>query len=336
MVSTEDVPSLLTALSSSFINIPDHLYITRATKAKVEHRYTHVLRRRAFDCLLFDYDEEFSSSIAEERLREGSLMISCRSGEDVAEKFDNLIETYAQDIGKDGALSVIAVLLPLANRVSKPSWSLLGYGKLPPAPTLTRELLDELEVFKETPLLAPADSHRYTYYPPHLFTGCAISVTDSAFSDLSSLDGSPGFSYESHYPIVDADTCRQAPSTAGGSYYAKAAKNDRVQSSQSTLYGALTNPHSSHDMQLSLELPLLDIAPISFDYTKTCLINSENSGAASSDPSFLADNVDSGFNGKSDSELVSRPDSGFAEDIKEIDSSGQRSFQPVSWELKRR
>ena len=37
---------------------------------------------------------------------------------------------------------------------------------------------------------------------------------------------------------------------------------------QSNLYGALTNPRQSDDLRVSLELPPIDLAPVSFDFTR--------------------------------------------------------------------
>ena len=33
----------------------------------------------------------------------------------------------------------------------------------------SKEILDEEEIFKDTPLLAPPDCSKYTYYPPYVF-----------------------------------------------------------------------------------------------------------------------------------------------------------------------
>ena len=60
MVSTESVYSLITELSGTFAHASTPFYTTKAKKRQLLKKQTDHLRRRAFDCLLFDYDEEFS------------------------------------------------------------------------------------------------------------------------------------------------------------------------------------------------------------------------------------------------------------------------------------
>lgn len=42
----------------------------------------------------------------------------------------------------------------------------------------------------------------------------------------------------------------------------------RLTESQTNLYGALSNPYICEDLQSYLELPPIDLAPASFDYSK--------------------------------------------------------------------
>lgn len=43
-------------------------------------------------------------------------------------------------------------------------------------------------------------------------------------------------------------------------------RSDRIAECSTTLYGALTNPYASDDMLPHIELPPLELAPVSFDY----------------------------------------------------------------------
>lgn len=77
MVSAEDVHSLLTALSSSFVKISTPFYITKAKESQLKSLHTSRLRRKAFDCLLFDYDEEFCSDVARIKVLQARQKFLC-------------------------------------------------------------------------------------------------------------------------------------------------------------------------------------------------------------------------------------------------------------------
>lgn len=68
MGTADDIPSLLAQLCQSFVPTHSKYYVTQAQRRKQQQRHAKKLRRKAWDCLLFDYDEAYSHEKAVELL----------------------------------------------------------------------------------------------------------------------------------------------------------------------------------------------------------------------------------------------------------------------------
>lgn len=68
MVSTEDVPSLISALCCSFVNPSTKFFTTKLQKQQLKKQYARRLQKSAFDRILFDYDEDYCEVAAHRQL----------------------------------------------------------------------------------------------------------------------------------------------------------------------------------------------------------------------------------------------------------------------------
>lgn len=104
MVSKEDVSSLLLTLANSFVSISTSTYMTKAKKGQLKRKHAQRLHRRAFDCLLFDYDDEFSLEVANRRVEEAKRSVDSNRDRDVSKDFHMALEKLVT--GKTDSITI--------------------------------------------------------------------------------------------------------------------------------------------------------------------------------------------------------------------------------------
>ena len=98
MVDTEDVPELLKQLCQSFVPVDRRLYITQSQRRKNEEKLTRQFKQKALDCILFDYDEEFSPETTETSL--AGIKSNAVQGKYGADQSKKLLESLNCHLGK--------------------------------------------------------------------------------------------------------------------------------------------------------------------------------------------------------------------------------------------
>lgn len=95
MVDNEDVPLLLKRLCQSFVPSDLKNYITQSQRQKREEKFTNQFRLKALDCILFDYDEEYTQDNFEYLLQDARHKAVCgRYGMDESKKLHNALDHY--------------------------------------------------------------------------------------------------------------------------------------------------------------------------------------------------------------------------------------------------
>ena len=98
MVDTENVPQLLKQLCQSFVPVDRRFYITQSQRRKNEEKLTRQFKQKALDCILFDYDEEFSPENTETSL--AGIKSNAVQGKYGADQSKKLLESLNCYLGK--------------------------------------------------------------------------------------------------------------------------------------------------------------------------------------------------------------------------------------------